>query len=71
MKLDKQMRGLALSDSIEVLSIISSINDLLMLTEYSRDNCETNKYLSLISVCTDRLQQVMEAALHQPAALKQ
>jgi hypothetical protein len=56
---------LAPSDSVEVLSIISSINDLLMLTEYCRNSSETNKYLSLISVCTGRLQQVMEEIRQQ------
>lgn len=65
-----QMFMLAPSDSVEVLSIISSINDLLMLSEYSRNSSETNKYLSLISVCTARLQQVMEATQQQPLSRK-
>jgi hypothetical protein len=57
---ENQYRKLTEGASGEILNILSSINDILLLTEYCKNSPETNSYLSLVSVCIARLNQIME-----------
>ena len=44
----------------EISLMLTSIKDLLMLAEYHQKSYEANNYLSLVSICVMRLQNVTE-----------
>jgi hypothetical protein len=53
----------------EVLGTLSSINDLLILTGYYQNSPETNHYLSLISKCISKSQEMASEAKNRLTAI--
>ena len=67
---EKELVELIDTSSEEVINVLTSMKGLLVLSEHYANPPETNGYLTMLSTCVTKLEEIMQTARNKSRGIR-